>query len=126
MRGGVEIRQLTYFVTVAEQLSFGRAAERLHIVQPAVSQQIRRLERELGVPLFDRSSRHVRLTAAGGRLLPDALAVLAAADRVRQVAADVAAGADGLLRVRTSQGLGTLLDRSLDALREKPSARQGT
>jgi DNA-binding transcriptional LysR family regulator len=112
----VEIRQLTYFVTVAEELSFVRAADRLHIVQPAVSQQIRRLERELGVPLFDRSSRHVRLTAAGERLLPEARAVLAAAGRVRQVAAVIAAGADGILRVGTSQGLGERLDLVLDAL----------
>ena len=100
----MEIRQLAYFVTVADELSFGRAAERLHIVQPAVSQQIRRLERELGVPLFDRSSRHVRLTAAGERLLPEARAVLAAAGRVRQVAADAAAGADGILRVAPARG----------------------
>jgi DNA-binding transcriptional LysR family regulator len=113
----MEMRQLAYFVAVADELSFGRAAERLHIVQPAVSQQVRRLERELGVPLFDRSS-HVRLTAAGERLLPEARAVLAAADRVRQVAADVAAGADGILRVGTSQGLGERLDRTLEELRK--------
>jgi DNA-binding transcriptional LysR family regulator len=118
MRGDVEIRQLTYFVTVAEELGFGRAAERLHIVQPAVSQQIRRLERELGVLLFDRSSRHVRVTAAGERLLPEARAVLAAAGRIRQVAADVAAGDGGILRVGTSQGLGERLDRTLEELRK--------
>src|SRR6266536_2662926 len=118
MRDGVEIRQLTYFVTLAEELSFGRAAERLHIVQPAVSQQIRRLERELGVPLFDRSSRHVRLTAAGECLLPEARAVLAAVGQVRQVAAGVVAGVGGILRVGTSQGLGERLDRTLEELRK--------
>jgi DNA-binding transcriptional LysR family regulator len=113
----VEIRQLTYFVTVAEELNFGRAAERLRIVQPAVSQQIRRLERELGVQLFDRSSRHVRLTAAGERLLPEVRTVLAAAGRVRQAAAGIAAGADGIVRVGTSQGLGERLDQVLGQLR---------
>src|SRR4051794_772861 len=80
----VELRQLRYFVTVAEEQGFGRAAERLHVVQPAVSQQIRRLERELGVALFERSTRHVRLSPAGERLLPEARTALAAADRVRR------------------------------------------
>ena len=117
MGNGVELRRLTYFVAVAEELSFGRAAERLHIVQPAVSQQVRRLERELGVPLFDRSSRHVGLTAAGERLLPEARAVLAAARRARQIATGIAAGAEGILRVGTSQGLGERLDHVLEQLR---------
>ncbi len=110
----MELRQLVYFMAVAEELNFARAAQRLHIVQPAVSQQIRRLERDLGVQLFDRTSRWVRLTAAGERLLPEARTVLAAADRTRQVAAELASG--GTLRLGTSQGLGERLPQVLDEL----------
>jgi len=112
--GSVELRQLVYFTAVAEELNFARAAQRLHIVQPAVSQQIRRLERDLGVQLFDRSSRQVRLTAAGERLLPEAHAVLAAAERTQQAAAELASG--GRLRLGTSQGLGERLSQVLDEL----------
>jgi len=106
----MELRQLSYFVTVAEELHFGRAAERLHIVQSAVSMQIQRLERELGAELFDRTPRRVRLTAAGERLLPEARAVLAAADRARAAVAPPPG-----LRIGTSTGMGAHLDRVLAA-----------
>ena len=112
----MELRQLEYFVAVAELLHFGRAAERLHIGQPAVSQQVRRLERELGAPLFDRSSRSVGLTAAGRALLPEARAVLAAADRARDAARAVSEQETVRMRVGTSSGLGDRLDAVVDHL----------
>ncbi|MFI9804508.1 LysR substrate-binding domain-containing protein [Streptomyces sp. NPDC052301] len=110
----MELRQLSYFVAVAEELHFGRAAERLHIVQSAVSQQIQRLERELGAELFDRSPRRVRLTAAGERLLPEARSVLGAAEKARAAVARPAG-----LRLGTSTGLGEHLDRVLAAFAER-------
>jgi DNA-binding transcriptional LysR family regulator len=109
----MELRQLRYFVTVAEELHFGRAAERLMIVQSAVSQQIRRLERELGVELFDRSPRRVRLTEAGLRFLPAAREVLAAERAARAAVAEYAAERGGMLRVGTSSGMGVRLERVL-------------
>ncbi|GGX76145.1 LysR family transcriptional regulator [Streptomyces hiroshimensis] len=114
----MELRQLRYFVTVAEELHFGRAAERLVIGQPAVSQQIRRLERELKIELFDRTPRLVRLTTAGQAFLPAARAVLAAEDSARAVAAELTGGGSGIFRLGTITGLGERLDRVLETFRE--------
>lgn len=76
------LRQLEVFLAVAEESHFGRAAERMHVSQPVVSQEVRRLERVLGALLFDRTTRTVRLTAVGESLLDDARAVRTAADNL--------------------------------------------
>ncbi len=77
----IDIRQMRYFVVLAETLHFGRAAERLHLSQPPLSRQIALLEKELGVRLLERHSRHATLTYAGRRFLEDSKAVLASFDQ---------------------------------------------
>lgn len=102
----MDLRQLSYFVAVAEEGQFTRAATRVSVAQPAVSAQIRRLEQELGEPLFHRDRRLVRLTAAGETLLPHARAALAAAERGR----DAIASLRGKLRGRLRAGISGPVD----------------
>ena len=95
----MELRQLRYFVAVAEELHFRRAAARLHISQPPLSQQIKRLEEELGLRLLVRTRRSVQLTPAGAAFLRDARALLAELDRAVATARRLDAGQTGRLRV---------------------------
>src|SRR5687768_18474084 len=96
--GSMELRHLRYFVAVAEELHFRRAAERLHVAQPAVSEQVRKLEDDLGVRLLERTPR-VALTSAGEAFLIEARRVLHQADQARRAASGAGYHVDGRLRV---------------------------
>ncbi|MEH3086630.1 MAG: LysR family transcriptional regulator [Xylophilus ampelinus] len=95
----MELRHLRYFVVLAEELHFGRAAARLHISQPPLSVAIRQLEERIGAQLFERSNRGVRLTSAGQALRASARRLLAQAEEAASEARDVAAGLSGRLRI---------------------------
>jgi DNA-binding transcriptional LysR family regulator len=95
----MELRHLRYFVAVAEALHFRKAAERLHVAQPAVSEQVRKLEQELGVMLFNRTQRSVALTPAGMALLEEARHVLRHAEIAQQAARNAGDRASTRLRV---------------------------
>jgi DNA-binding transcriptional LysR family regulator len=112
----MELRHLRYFVAIAEERSFTAAAERLWVAQPGLSTQIRRLEAELGVRLFERHTRGVDLTEAGALFLERARAALAAADAASSVGSDLQGGVAGTLRVGLAtparwKGTAALLDR---------------
>src|SRR4051812_21953167 len=94
-----ELRQLRYFVAVAEEGNLTRAARRLHIAQQSLSQQVRVLEAQLGAALFERSTRGVELTDVGAVLLREARPVLAQAERAVEAARRAASGEQGTLRV---------------------------
>lgn len=94
----VELRHLRYFVALAEELHFSRTAQRLHLAQPALSQRIKDLERELGLKLFDRTHHSVQLTEAGALLLEQARPVVEGADAAREAMRRIRPGRSGALR----------------------------
>ena len=104
----MELRHLEYFVAVAEEQHFTRAAERMRVAQSGLSASIRSLERELGAPLFVRSTRRVELTEAGRALLAEARRTLASADAARQAVAAVKGLLRGTLAVGAEQCLGVV------------------
>ncbi|MEU5107215.1 MULTISPECIES: LysR family transcriptional regulator [unclassified Streptomyces] len=104
----MELRQLEYFVAVVEEANFTRAAERLHVAQPGVSAQIRRLEHELGQELLDRSGRSVRPTEVGAAVLPHARAALSAVSGVRLAVEELT----GLVRGHVA--IGTVTSHNVD------------
>jgi DNA-binding transcriptional LysR family regulator len=121
----VETRELRYFVAVAEELHFGRAAQRLGMAQPPLSRAIRQLERRLGAPLLDRTSRTVTLTEAGSVLLREgraALAAVEAAERRTRRAALAATGQPAVVLVTKAGASGELLAKLLDAYAAEPDA----
>lgn len=95
----MDLRQLRHFLTLAEECHFGRAAARLHVAQPALSQQVKQLERELGVSLFNRSTRHVELTEAGRHLVEHARVLVAEEERTLAHMRELATGHAGRVSV---------------------------
>jgi DNA-binding transcriptional LysR family regulator len=109
----MELRQLRYFIAVAERLSFSKAAHQLHVTVPPLSRQIRQLEDEFGVTLFVRDRRHVALTDAGRTLLREARALVAQTVRVSDCLRQAKCGEAGLVRMGIAPGLGEHVSRVL-------------
>ncbi len=110
----MELRRVRYFVAVAEELHFRRAAQRLHLAQPALSQQVRKLETELGVELFHRNKRGVAMTPAGVVFLGEARRLLRQADEAARAAREARTGTVGSLRIgHTADALPVKLFRAL-------------
>lgn len=116
METSIELRQLRYFVAVAEELHFGRAAERLHMSQSPLSRAIRELERELGVVLFVRTTRRVELTPAGLLLLERARKALAEIDAAVADARRLTRSGDGVLRLGYGPFNGAVASRIVEVL----------
>ena len=110
----MELRHLRYFIAVAEELNFTKAAKRLEVGQPVLSRQIFDLEREIGVQLFDRNSSRVFLTDAGNSFLSEARVALQHAAQAVESAKQVQAGAAGTLRVAIGKGLGDVVSRIIN------------
>lgn len=104
----MELRHLEYFVTVADERSFTRAAARLHVVQSGVSAAIKALEHELGLPLLERTAKRFALTDAGAALLPRARATLDAAQAARDAVDEVRGGLRGTVRLGTLTAVGLI------------------
>jgi DNA-binding transcriptional LysR family regulator len=121
----VELRHLRYFVAVAEEAHFGRAAARLHLSTPTLSQQVRALEAEIGAPLLVRHPRGATLSAAGEALLPEARTALRAAEAAARDARRAAGLPDGALRIGLLTGASDALASRLHAIlaEEAPDAR---
>jgi len=122
----MELRHLRYFVGVAEEQHFGRAAERLRVAQPALSRQIQDLEREMGFPLFDRLPRGVRLNAAGKLFLGDARRILQDVDEAKRRAERIAQGLAGTLRVGIATAVswhGLVVDSFREFRRRQPDVQ---
>ena len=117
----LDLRRLRYFLSVAEELHFGRAAQRLHLAQPPLTRQISTLEHELGFRLFERNSRTVALTAQGQAFVPYARAVLEQVERARLFADQLATGMAGQLTLgyASSIALSDLFSQSLQAFAQR-------